>query len=130
MQIAVFTLEKEKYALETKYIHGIEKMMTITKVPNAPYYIKGLANLRGSIITVIDLKALLNIQVKSEEENIIIVNIDDNSAGFIVDCVEEVLDVKDSMIEQIDTSNDFIKGVINFNDYLITLLEGEKLLNN
>ena len=130
MQIAVFTLGKEKYALETKYIHGIEKMMTITKVPNAPYYIKGLANLRGSIITVIDLKALLNIQTKSEEENIIIVNIDDNSAGFIVDCVEEVLEVKDGTIEQIDTSNDFIKGVINLNDYLVTLLEGEKLLNN
>jgi purine-binding chemotaxis protein CheW len=130
MQIAVFTLGKEKYALETKYIHGIEKMMTITKVPNAPYYIKGLANLRGSIITIIDLKALLNIKANSEEENIIIVNIDDNSAGFIVDYVEEVLEVKDSMIEQVDTSNKFIKGVINLNDYIVTLLEGEKLLNN
>lgn len=130
MQIAVFTLGKEKYAIETKYIHGIEKMMTITNVPTAPYYIKGLANLRGSIITVIDLKALLNIQTKSEEENIIIVNIDDNSAGFIVDYVEEVLEVNDSMIEQVDTSNDFIKGVINLKDFLVTLLEGEKLLNN
>lgn len=130
MQIAVFTLGKEKYALETKYIHGIEKMMTITKVPNAPYYIKGLANLRGSIITIIDLKALLNIKANSEEDNIIIVNIDDNSAGFIVDYVEEVLEVKDSMIEQVDTSNKFIKGVINLNDYIVTLLEGEKLLNN
>ncbi|QCX32380.1 purine-binding chemotaxis protein CheW [Caloramator sp. E03] len=128
MQIVIFTLGNERYALETDIVHGIEKMMGITKVPTAPYYVKGLANLRGSIITIIDLKAFMNIEEQGQEENIIVVEIDDEKAGFIVDGVEEVVEISDDMIENVDNDNEYVKGVINFNEYIVTLLKGETLV--
>lgn len=129
MQVVVFTLGREKFALETRLVQGIEKMMSITKVPNAPYYIKGLANLRGNIISIIDLKALLNMEFIKEEENIIIVDINEENVGLMVDNVHEVVEISDDMVEKVNDTTSYVKGVINFKDYIVTLLEGEMLLN-
>jgi purine-binding chemotaxis protein CheW len=129
MQIVVFTLGNEKFALETRLVHGIEKMMSITKVPTAPYYIKGLANLRGNIISIIDLKAYLNMEYVKEEENIIIVEVDDEKIGIMVDDVHEVVEISTEMIERVNDNSGYVKGVVNFKDYLVTLLEGETLLS-
>lgn len=127
MQIIVFTLGKEKFALETRLIDGIEKMLSITKVPTAPYYIKGLANLRGNIISIIDLKAYLNMSYSKEEENIIILENGDEKMGLMVDDVHEVIEIGNDMIEKVSSEAGYIKGVINFKDYVVTLLEGELL---
>lgn len=129
MQIVVFTLGSEKFALETRLVHGIEKMMGITKVPTAPYYIKGLANLRGSIISIIDLKSYLNMECLKEEENVIIVEVNDERVGIMVDSVHEVVEITSDMIEKVSDNAGHIKGVINFKDYIVTLLEGETLLS-
>lgn len=128
MQVIVFNLGNEKFALETKYIHGIEKIMDFTHVPLAPDYIKGLINLRGNIITVIDLKIYLNMEYVDKEENIIIVEINDEKIGFMVDCVFEVIEITSDMIEKMSDIKEQIIGVIKFNDYIATLLNGENLL--
>ncbi|CCJ33780.1 MULTISPECIES: chemotaxis protein CheW [Caloramator] len=128
MQIVIFTLGNEKFALDTKLVHGIEKMMSITKVPNAPYYVKGLINLRGSIITVVDLKTLLNKQNKDQEENIIIVEINQEKIGLIVNKVDEVIEIENDKIEKPVENNSYIKGIINLKEYIVTLLEGEALI--
>ena len=128
MQVVVFTLGNEKFALETRIVHGIEKMMTITKVPTAPYYIKGLANLRGSIISVINLKSYLNMDKIKDEDNIIIIELGEEKVGIMVDNVHEVVDISQDMIEKADDSKPYIKGVINFKENVVTLLEGELLL--
>lgn len=128
MQVVVFTLGNEKFALETRIVHGIEKMMTITKVPTAPYYIKGLANLRGSIISVLNLKAYLNMDNIKEEDNIIIIELEDEKVGIMVDSVHEVVDISQDMIEKVNDAPAYIKGVINFKDSVVTLLEGAMLL--
>ena len=130
MQIIVFNLGNEKFALETKYIHGIEKMMAYTSVPLSPNYIKGLINLRGNIITIIDLRAYLNMEYIQKEENIIVVQIDEEKIGFIVDSVHEVIEVSEDIIEKLDNNSDQILGIIKCQDYLATLLDGGKLLNN
>ncbi|KMT21682.1 chemotaxis protein CheW [Clostridium cylindrosporum] len=128
MQVVVFTLGSEKFALETRIVHGIEKMMTITRVPTAPYYIKGLANLRGSIISVINLKSYLNMDNINEEDNIIIIELGEEKVGIMVDNVHEVVDISHDMIERVNDASSYIKGVINFQDSVVTLLEGEMLL--
>ncbi|CDF58038.1 chemotaxis protein CheW [Thermobrachium celere] len=128
MQVVIFNIGKEKYALETRIVHGIEKMMNITKVPTAPYYVSGLANLRGNIISVIDLKKYLNIISNNQCENIIIVEVKDEKIGLMVDSVQEVVDVEDEIIEKINNDNNLIKGVINFKEYIVTLIDGENLL--
>lgn len=129
MQVVVFTLGKERFALETRLVHGIEKMMSITKVPTAPYYIRGLANLRGNIISIIDLKSYLNMEYVKEEENVIIVEVDEERVGIMVDDVHEVVEITTDMIEKVSDNTGYVKGVINFEDYIVTLLEGELLLN-
>ncbi|SEF99995.1 purine-binding chemotaxis protein CheW [Caloramator fervidus] len=128
MQIVIFTLGNEKFALDTSIVHGIEKMMSITKVPNAPYYVRGLINLRGNIITVVDLKSLLNKYAKDEEENIIVVEVNEEKIGLIVDKVDEVIEIENEMIEKSVENVSYIKGIINLEGQIITLLEGEALL--
>lgn len=129
MQIAVFTLGNEKFALETQLIDGIEKVLNITRVPNTKDYIRGLANLRGNIITIIDLKKYLNMENIANEENVIILQSGDERIGLMVDSVHEVVEITPDMLEKSNDSADYIKGIVNFKDYIVTLLEGEILLN-
>lgn len=128
MQVVIFNIGKEKYALETRLVHGIEKMMNITNIPTAPHYISGLANLRGSIITVLDFKKYLNIFSEVDPENIIIVENEEEKIGLMVDSVQEVVEVSDDMLEKVNMEGIYVKGVINFKDYIVTLLDGENLL--
>lgn len=127
MQIVVFTLGNERFALESKIVDGIEKTLSITRVPTAPNYMVGLANLRGIIIPVIDLKLYLNIEKAKNEENVIIIESGEERIGIIVDEVNEVIEITDDMIEMVIDNTGYVKGVINFSDYIVTLLEGEEL---
>lgn len=129
MQIAIFTLGNEKFALETQLIDGIEKVLNITRVPNTKDYIRGLANLRGNVITIIDLKKYLNMENIMNEENVIILQSNDERIGLMVDNVHEVVEITPDMLEKSNDSADYIKGIVNFKDYIVTLLEGEKLLS-
>ncbi len=129
MQIVIFTLGNEKFALETQLIDGIEKVLNITRVPNTQGYIKGLANLRGNIITIIDLKKYLRMDNIMNEENVIILQADDERIGLMVDSVHEVIEITDDMLEKSGDNVEYIKGIVNFKEYIVTLLEGEKLLS-
>ncbi|KRQ85994.1 Chemotaxis protein CheW [Caloramator mitchellensis] len=129
MQVVIFNIGDEKFALDTNLVHGIEKVMTITKIPTAPYYVKGLVNLRGNIVTILDLKKILNVfSYTDNEENIIIVEINEEKVGFMVDRVEEVIEVEMDSIERPVDNQEFIRGIINLNNNIITLLEGETLI--
>ena len=77
MQLVIFKLGEEHFAVDTDKILSINDMMPITKVPNAPNYIKGLINLRGSIKSLVDINLLLNINSNQEQNNIIILKVDD-----------------------------------------------------
>lgn len=129
MQIVVFTLGFEKFALETQLISGIEKVLNITRVPNTQDYIRGLANLRGNIITIIDLKKYLNMENIMNEENVIILQSGDERIGLMVDSVHEVVEISNEMLEKSSDTDDYIKGIVNFKEYIVTLLEGETLLS-
>ena len=70
MQIVVFKLGDEHFAVETDRVQSINDIMSITRVPKAPKYIKGLINLRGSIKSLVDLNLLLNVNHENEQNNI------------------------------------------------------------
>lgn len=129
MQIVIFSLGKEKFALETQLINGIEKVLNITRVPNTEDYIRGLANLRGNIITIIDLKKYLKMENIMNEENVIILQSGDERIGLMVDNVHEVVEITDDMLEKSNDTDDYIKGIVNFKEYIVTLLEGETLIS-
>lgn len=132
MQVVIFKLKDEQFAVETAKVQSINDMMTITRVPKAPNYIKGLINLRGNVISLLDINLLLDIDKKEKDQNnIIILKLEDEEVGITVDEVNEVLDIDESCIERIDDTNkSYIKGVINFKDRIVTLIDIDKLLLN
>ena len=133
MQVVVFKVNEEQFAVEAAKVQSINDMMEITKVPKSAEYIKGLINLRGTIISLLDINLLLNIEkAEGSQENIIILNLQDESVGVTVDQVDEVLEIEEDLVETVETDRNkaYIKGVINFKDRIITLIDIAKLIEN
>lgn len=130
MQIVVFNLGKEKFAVETSKVQGINDKMEITKVPNAPSFIKGIINLRGTVITLLDINMLLGVEkVKSDEESVIILEMESELVAIMVDQVDEVMDIEEDMLEKLDeNAKSYIDGVINLKDRIITKINIDKLI--
>ncbi|APC41184.1 chemotaxis protein CheW [Clostridium estertheticum] len=131
MQVIVFKVNEEQFAVEASSVQSINDMMEITNVPKSAAYIKGLINLRGNIISLLDINLLLDIEKGSiEQENIIILNLKEESVGVTVDQVDEVLEIETDLIEKIETDKDkaYIKGIINFKDRIVTLIDIGKLI--
>ena len=133
MQIVVFKLGDEHFAVETDRVQSINDIMSITRVPKAPKYIKGLINLRGSIKSLVDLNLLLNVSHEKEQNNIIILTVEDEEIGILVDEVEEVLDIEEKNIQKLDKDTDktqpYIKGILNYEDKLLTIIDIYRILN-
>lgn len=137
LQLVSFHLGEEEYAVDILNIQGINRMVDITKVPNAPEFVEGIINLRGQVIPIIDLRKRLGMEHKEHDKQtrIIVVEIDTKVIGFIVDCVNEVLRINKSITEappetavSIDTK--FITAVGKLEDRLLILLDLEKVLTN
>lgn len=134
MQLVVFKIKDEFFGVEASKVLSINDMMSVTKVPNAPRYIKGLINLRGIIISLLDISILLNLTTCNTEEDIdyenssiIILDADFEEVGIIVDKVNEVLDIDPNLIKKsIDSKLQFVKGVLELNQKLITLIDINK----
>ena len=132
MQIVVFKLGEEHFAVETDRVQSINDMMGITVVPKAPSYIKGLINLRGSIKSLVDIHLLLNLESDNEQSNIIILKVkEEEEIGISVDEVEEVLDIDERNIQKMDNSqvNQYVKGIVNQDGSLLTIIDIDNLLN-
>ncbi|MBU3159069.1 chemotaxis protein CheW [Clostridium frigoris] len=131
MQVVIFKVNEEQFAVEASSVQSINDMMEITNVPKSAPYIKGLINLRGNIISLLDINLLLDIEKGTvDQENIIILNLKDESVGVTVDQVDEVLEIEQNLIEKIETDKDkaYIKGIINFKDRIVTLIDITKLI--
>lgn len=133
MQVVIFKLNDEQFAVETSKVQSINDAMEITKVPKAPAHIKGLINLRGNVISLLDINLIIDVPKKENDENsensIIILEMDDELVGIVVDQVDEVLDLDESMIERPgdDNKRPYIEGIINFKDRVVTLINIDKL---
>lgn len=131
MQVVVFKVNEEQFAVEASKVQSINDMMEITKVPKSADYIKGLINLRGTIISLLDINLLLDIENGTAgQENIIILNLHEEFVGVTVDQVDEVLEIEEDLIERVETDRNksYIKGVINFKDRIVTLIDIGKLI--
>jgi purine-binding chemotaxis protein CheW len=133
----VFKLNNNEFGIDIcKITTIIEKDMNIARVPKLPAFLKGVINLRGEIIPVISLRKRFGLadDVYDENTRIIIVKLDEFSAGIIVDSVAEVVELNDETTENIanitgEHSADYITGVGKVNDRIITLLNIEKLIS-
>ena len=135
-QFVVFKLGNEEYGIDILRVKTIEKMSSITRVPKTPSYVKGVMNLRGEIVPIVDLRARFDLKeaVESENTRIIIVCADDVTVGLIVDSASEVIDIERDLIEDqpeslcnIEVSN--IYGIGKLEGRIIILLDVYKILN-
>lgn len=110
LKVIVFTLAHEEYGIEVDKVKTIERMSPITRVPKTPPFVKGVINLRGVVIPVIDLRGRFGLPETEPTDNsrIIIVAANDLEVGFIVDSANDVLDV---MSDTIETPPEVVGGV-------------------
>ncbi|MFZ5988848.1 MAG: chemotaxis protein CheW [Bacillota bacterium] len=132
-----FIIGKEVYGIEIKYVTEIIGIQQITEVPELPDYIKGIINLRGKIIPVLDVR--LRFKKESKDYNdrtcIVVVDIKDISVGLIVDSVAEVVSISENDIvpppdAHTGFNNKYIKGIGKIGDEVKLLLDCNKLLND
>ncbi|MCQ6557897.1 chemotaxis protein CheW [Paenibacillus mendelii] len=110
MKVIVFGLANEEYGIEVDKVRTIERMSPITRVPKTPAFIKGVINLRGVVLPVIDLRGRFGLSESEPTENsrIIIVAANDLEVGFIVDAANDVIDI-DS--DSIDSPPEVVGGI-------------------
>lgn len=132
-----FSLNKEHYGLEVRYVTEIIGMQLITEVPELPPYIKGIINLRGKIIPVMDVRLRFRKEPRDYTDRtcIIVVDIRGIAVGLIVDSVVEVLTIPQSEVvpppdPSTGFSNRYIRGVGKVGNDVKLLLDCEKLLND
>jgi len=134
-----FALGPEEYGLEILKVREIIGYMDITAVPQTPHHVKGVINLRGQVIPVIDLRAKFGMETAevTDETCIIVAEVNRGtnrfSTGIVVDRVQEVLDISGEDIEeapQFDSSvnTDFILGIGKIGDTVKILLDIDKVL--
>lgn len=130
-----FRLADEEYGLEILKVREIIGIMDITAVPQMPEYIKGVINLRGKVIPVIDLRLKFGLPPAEYTDQTCIVVVDVGTlTGIIVDTVQEVLDIDASQIDpppplgaNVDTT--FILGLGKVKDEVKILLDVDKVLS-
>ena len=134
-QFLTFTLNDQEFGIEILRVQEIKNFTRFTPIPNVPECIKGVMNLRGTVVPIVDLRSKFRMPALeySQFTVIIVVNVGTRIMGLVVDAVSDVLNVGDDAIEgapnlgSIDTS--FISGLAKSNDRLVTLLDIEQLLD-
>jgi purine-binding chemotaxis protein CheW len=137
IQVVIFRLGREEFGVRIDQVKEIIEMTHITRMPKAPSFIEGVINLRGEVVAVIDLARQFDIPAseRGEETRIVVVDVDNNIVGMIVDSVPEVLrisaeniDPTPTLIEsRIDTS--YIEGIGKLEDRIFVLLNLGKVLS-
>ena len=97
LQLVTFRLGNEEFGIDIRKVQEINRMIDITKIPNAPPYVEGVVNLRGKIIPIVSLRTKLGLGEADRDKTtrIMVVEIEGTVLGFIVDSVSEVLRIQD-----------------------------------
>ncbi len=136
MQLVSFQLGQEEYGVEITKVQEIILMGEITRVPQTPPYIKGLINLRSTVIPIVDLRLRFGLpeQPPTDETRIMVVNVRGKTVGIVVDAVNEVLRINRDQIAPppptvAGPGREYLTGLVRLNKGLLILLDIEKLLD-
>ncbi|KCZ71145.1 chemotaxis signal transduction protein [Candidatus Methanoperedens nitroreducens] len=137
LQLVVFNIGREEFGVEIMNVQEIIRMINITKIPQAPDYIRGIINLRGRIIVVINLNVIMDMKSREQDENtrIIVASIGDTVMGFVVDSVSEVIRLSEKNVEPAPAiiasriGMEYILGVGKLDNRLLILLNLGKILS-
>ncbi len=134
-QIVSFRLANEEYGVEIMQVQEIILIGQITEMPNVGEHVRGLINLRGHVIPVLDLRTRfgLGASAPTDDSRIIVLNLAGKTIGVIVDAVDEVLRIQSQQIEDISSGfssagQSYVKGLVKFEEKLVVLLDITELL--
>jgi len=135
MQLVSFHLADETYGIEITKIREIILMGEITRIPQTPHYVKGLINLRSTVIPVIDLRSRFGLPETelTGESRIMVLHVGTRTIGIIVDAVSEVLRVTHDEIAPTPPTvagleREYLTGLVKLEDQLLILLDIDKIL--
>jgi purine-binding chemotaxis protein CheW len=130
-----FPIGKEEYGIEIRFVTEIIGIQKITDLPDMPAYVKGVINLRGKVIPVIDVRLRFGFEERDYDERtcIVVVNINEVAVGLIVDSVREVLDIPAGQIDpppsvRKGAESRYIQGLGKVGDDVKIILDVNKLL--
>lgn len=135
LQLVSFTIGEEEFGVDVLNVQEINRMLAVTRVPNAPEYIDGVINLRGRVIPIVDLRQRFGMERREHDRHtrIIVVELSGRVVGFVVDAVREVLRIPRSVTEPPPHligagREEYITAVGKLDDRLLILLDLEKVL--
>jgi purine-binding chemotaxis protein CheW len=130
-----FQLENEDYGIEIYHVTEVVGLQKITPVPDMPDFVKGVINLRGQVIPVMDVRRRFNFQPRDYDDRtcVVVANVQETAIGLVVDEVREVLDIPENQIEPPPkvsrrAKNRFIQGLGKTGDRVTIILNVQKLL--
>jgi purine-binding chemotaxis protein CheW len=133
-QYVTFCLGEEEYGVDILKVQEIIGITPVTKVPYLPDFIKGVINLRGIVVPIVDLRLRFRLPVAEYTDRtcVVIVKVDERVVGMIVDSVSEVMEISEAMIDPAPAfghgvRTDFIEGMGKVEERLVLLLNIEKL---
>ena len=137
IKVIVFKLGAEEYGVEVEKVETIERIQHLTRVPKTPPFIKGVMNLRGVVVPVLDLRGRFNLEetAYTDASRIIIISIEDLKVGMIVDSADDVIDVDTDTISDPPeivggVKAKYLRGVARVgDDRLLILLNLKEVLN-
>jgi purine-binding chemotaxis protein CheW len=135
IQLVSFRLAQEEYGIEITRVREIILMGAITRVPQTPNYVKGLINLRSTVIPVIDLRIRFGLPESeaTDVSRIMVVNVGGKTIGIVVDSVSEVLRVSTDQIAPppptvVNLGTEYLTGLVKLEKHLLILLDIDKVL--
>ena len=135
-QCVTFRMEGEQYGINVMQVQEVLRVSEIAPVPGAPYYVLGIINLRGNVVTVIDTRKRFALPEHEIDDlsRIIIIEVEGQVVGLLVDAVAEVAYMRTSQIESApdvgnDESSKYIQGVVTREEGLLILVDVNKLLS-
>ena len=136
LQLVSFSIGDEEFGVDILRVQEINRMLDVTRVPNAPEYVDGVINLRGKVIPIVDLRQRFGMERREHDKNtrIIVVELSGQVLGFVVDAVREVLRIPRSVTEPPPAlaggvREEYITAVGKLDDRLLILLDLEKVLS-
>ncbi|TGC09514.1 chemotaxis protein CheW [Methanolobus halotolerans] len=137
IQLVIFNLGLEEFGVDIMKVQEIIRLPEITRIPRSPDYIKGVINLRGKIIVVMDLDRRFGLPAKeiTDESRIIVVDVEGTIIGMVVDSVSEVIRLlatnvdptPEIIMQKINAA--YLKGVGKMDERLLILLDLENIIN-
>lgn len=132
-----FRLEEEKYGVNVMLVREVLKNTELAPVPGSPPFVLGIINLRGNVVTVVDTRKRFGLPPREPDEatRIVVIEMDEQVIGMMVDSVAEVVTLGESEIEYApnvgnDDSAKYIQGVSNHGEELLILIDMDKLFTH